>query len=99
MSSLARRQRGRLLGPLQSAAGSGRALDVIEQPWQAPCCARGQADRRHAAPTPCSAIAAASVRAPSTRRAARGWNSAFCFLFRNVRQRTELSRIAVKNQE
>jgi transposase-like protein len=45
LSSLARRQRGRLLALLQSAAGSDRALAVIEQPWQAPCCPRCQADR------------------------------------------------------
>jgi len=45
LSSLTRRQRGRLLALLQSAAGLDRALDIIEQPGQTPCCPRCQADR------------------------------------------------------
>jgi transposase-like protein len=45
LSSLTRRQRGRLLTLLQSAAGLDRALDVIEQPGQTLCCPRCQADQ------------------------------------------------------
>ena len=45
LSSLTRRQRGRVLTLLKSAAGLDRALDIIEQPGQTPCCPRCQADR------------------------------------------------------
>jgi transposase-like protein len=45
LPSLTRRQRGRLLALLQSAVGLDRALDVIEQPGQTPCCPRCQVDR------------------------------------------------------
>jgi transposase-like protein len=45
LSSLSRRQRGRLLALLQSAAGLDRALDVIDQPGRTPGCPRCQADR------------------------------------------------------
>jgi len=45
LSSLTRRQRGRVLALLQSAAGLDRALDIIEQPGRTACCPRCQADR------------------------------------------------------
>jgi len=45
LSSLTRRQRGRLLALLQSAAGLDRALDIIEQPGRTPSCPCCQADR------------------------------------------------------
>ena len=45
LPSLTRRQRDRLLGLLQAAAGLDRAVDVIDQPGKLPCCPRCQADR------------------------------------------------------
>ena len=45
LSSLTRRQRDRLLGLLQAAAGLDRAVEVIDQPGKLPCCPRCQADR------------------------------------------------------
>jgi len=45
LSSLTRRQRGRLLILLQATAGLDRTLEVIDQPGQALCCPRCQADR------------------------------------------------------
>jgi transposase-like protein len=45
LSSLTRRQRDRLLGLLQTAAGLDRAVELIDQPGQIPCCPRCQADR------------------------------------------------------
>jgi len=45
LPSLTRRQRDRLLGLLQAAAGLDRAVEVIDQPGKLPCCPRCQADR------------------------------------------------------